>query len=148
MAKVSVSEAARLAGISRTNFYKNYIHTGKITVDQNAQQKPVVDTSEILRVFGQLKGTQDSSNDYSANEQKITPEKRIENSGVNSQSDSSREVIELLKSQLLEAKERELWLQKQIEDLTSTVKLLEDKQTKPQHKKARRNWWPFGKREE
>lgn len=148
MAKVSVSEAARLAGISRTNFYKNYINTGKITVDQNAQQKPVVDTSEILRIFGQLKGTQDYSNDYSANEQKITPEKHIKNTGVNSQSDSSREVIELLKSQLQEAKDRELWLQKQIEELTSTVKLLEDKQTKSLSKKARRSWWPFGKREE
>lgn len=148
MAKVSVSEAARLAGISRTNFYKNYIHTGKITVEQNVQQKPVVDTSEILRVFGQFKGLQNKRNDDSILEQKITHEKELQNNNVHNQSDSSREVIELLKSQLLEAKDRELWLQKQIEELTSTVKLLEDKQTKSQHEKARLTWWPFGKREE
>lgn len=148
MAKVSVSEAARLAGISRTNFYKNYIHTGKITVEQNAQQKPVVDTSEILRVFGQFKGLQNKRNDDSILEQKITHEKELQNNNVHNQSDSSREVIELLKSQLLEAKDRELWLQKQIEELTSTVKLLEDKQTKSLHKKARLTWWPFGKHEE
>jgi hypothetical protein len=32
MNKISISEAARLAEISRTNLYKIYINTGKISV--------------------------------------------------------------------------------------------------------------------
>jgi len=59
MAQVSVSEAARLAGISRSNFYKNYIRQGKLSVTRDHQDRPQVDTAEVLRVFGRL---QDDSN--------------------------------------------------------------------------------------
>lgn len=52
MAKVSVSEAARIAKISRSYLYRKYITTGKISVEKDREDKPVIDTSEIIRVFG------------------------------------------------------------------------------------------------
>lgn len=54
MAIVSITEAAKLAGISRTHFYRSYIKTGKISISKNEKDKPVIDTSELLRVFNTL----------------------------------------------------------------------------------------------
>ncbi|MDA8416573.1 MAG: hypothetical protein M0Z78_05835 [Betaproteobacteria bacterium] len=54
MAKVSVSEAARIAGISRSYFYRKYINTGKLTVEKDKDDKPVIDKSELFRVFGKI----------------------------------------------------------------------------------------------
>jgi hypothetical protein len=54
MPHVNLTKAAKLAGISRSYFHTNYIKTGKITVDRSEPKNPKVDTSEILRVFGEL----------------------------------------------------------------------------------------------
>lgn len=54
---VSISEAAKLAGVSRTTLYKKHIQTGTLTVTKNHQNRPEIDTSEIFRVFGSLNGT-------------------------------------------------------------------------------------------
>jgi hypothetical protein len=62
MTKVNISEAAKLADISRSKFYENYINTGKISVDKSNPKKPMVDTSELLRVFGELHASDTSEN--------------------------------------------------------------------------------------
>ncbi len=62
MTKVNISEAAKLAGISRSKLYENYINTGKISVDKSNPKKPMVDTSELLRVFGELHASDSSEN--------------------------------------------------------------------------------------
>lgn len=56
MAKLTVSEAARKAGVSRAHLYKRYIDPGKISVQKDNDGKPWIETSELLRVFGQLVG--------------------------------------------------------------------------------------------
>ncbi len=66
MAKVSISEAARLAGVSRSHLYASFIKTGKISVEtiEDATGKPQkqIDTSELQRVFGNPKArTEDSA---------------------------------------------------------------------------------------
>lgn len=58
MAKVSISEAARLVKISRPTLYK-MLNTGKLTstsVVKHGKQVKTIDTSELLRVFGSLEG--------------------------------------------------------------------------------------------
>jgi prefoldin subunit 5 len=65
-----------------------------------------------LRVFGELKAGQDAG---------------------------QQAVIEVLKQQLDEAREREQFYQQQIRELTSTMKLLEHR-PQPQ---TRRHWWEF-----
>ena len=131
MALVSISEAARLAGCTRSNLYKTYIQGGKLTVTHDHQGKPKVDTAELLRVFGSLQGDSQPGNEVGQN---LTP--------VSVQQDTARDtLIEMLRQQLQEAKEeaaeREQWYRQQIGELTSTIKQLEYKPPAP----FWRNWF-------
>lgn len=56
MSKVSIADAAKLSGVTRQQLYRGYLDTGKISVDRSDPKKPKIDTSELLRVFGQLQG--------------------------------------------------------------------------------------------
>lgn len=144
MARVSISKAAKLAGISRSAFYKTYIEQGKITVSSDTNGKKYIDTSEILRVFGKLEGDiQD------------TPESRTETGHRTVHSVE----VDMLKNQLLEAQRRELesnrkvqqqeqdfakreaWYQSQITNLTDSIKLLEAPKTQTEPKR----WWQIWK---
>jgi predicted site-specific integrase-resolvase len=50
---LSISEAAKSAGISRTTLYKKYIDTGVITV-KRVNDLPRIDASDLIRVFGNI----------------------------------------------------------------------------------------------
>lgn len=54
MPLVSMSDAARLAGVSRQHLYR-LIESGKISVSAKPGGQRAIDTSELLRVFGELK---------------------------------------------------------------------------------------------
>lgn len=53
MACHNVSEAATLAGVTRRTIYR-YIKQGKLSASVAHDGKSVIDTSELLRVFGSL----------------------------------------------------------------------------------------------
>lgn len=117
MAKVSITQAAKLAGLSRSYFYKKYINTGTISIISENGTK-AIDTSELIRVCGQLSPIGNESKQEDTAERDRT--------------------ISLLESQLQEARdqirkgeERELWLMQQLE---KTTHLLEDKTTKKRKK--------------
>jgi hypothetical protein len=139
MAKVSISQAAKLAGISRTSLYKTYLNKGVVSISKDSSGKKCIDTAELLRVFGELQGDTVNSNPTQGFEQKLTPETVTQN-------DLLIEVGQLrfersnLKEQLSTAREREEWYKHQIDTLTSTLKLLEHK---PAPTKPARRWWQF-----
>jgi ubiquinone biosynthesis protein UbiJ len=54
MALLSISAAARAAGKDRGTIQR-FINSGKLSVTKDATGKQQVDTSELLRVFGELK---------------------------------------------------------------------------------------------
>ena len=54
MPKLNLTQAAKAAGISRASIY-NHIKEGKISVEQNKKGERVIDTSELMRVYGDLK---------------------------------------------------------------------------------------------
>lgn len=117
MAKVSITQAAKLASLSRSYFYKKYINTGIISVISENGTK-LIDTSELIRVCGSL------SQQHDDNKQEDTVERD--------------KIVSLLESQLRDAKEqikkgeeRELWLMQQLE---KTTHLLEDKTAKKRKK--------------
>jgi len=131
MALVSVSQAARLAGISRQHFYRKYIKPGDISVQRDDKGDPVIDTSELLRVFGRLVG--DNSGDDNTL-QEATPEKAVSDNGL---------LVELqVKLQVLEAENRSLQARledkdKNLQDVRQALRLLEDMRPKDEVKP----WW-------
>lgn len=50
---LSISDAAKHAGISRTTLYKKYIDTGVITV-KRVNDLPRIDVADLIRVFGNV----------------------------------------------------------------------------------------------
>ncbi len=53
MACHSISEAAEITGVNRRTIYR-YIKSGKLSTSVARDNKTVIDTSELLRVFGSL----------------------------------------------------------------------------------------------
>lgn len=145
---VNVSQAAKLANISRDTFYKNYINKGKVSISRDERNRPMVDTSEILRVFGGLhtdtvRDLTDPTQGYTKKDNTCTVLTPIETAKIQQLEQENQHLKErLAELQQLhqEAKEREQWQRGQIEKLTDTVKLLEEP-----IKKNKKNffWWKF-----
>ena len=146
MSQVNITQAAKLAGLSRSHFQKNYVKTGKITVSRDNKNRPQIDTAELLRVFGELHHTPPHTAEAHTTTHHHTPEAHTVE-------------IEVLKQQLADAQQREQetkrraehqeqnfakreeWYQSQIKNLTDTMKLLEA----PKQEKYPRLWWQFWK---
>jgi DNA-binding transcriptional MerR regulator len=112
-AKLTITEAAKLAGISRAALYRNYINKGVLSV--NRHNKDVfIEFNELLRVFPDL------SIPNKENMTKFT--------GVDIQHDNLERENNLLREQLKHAENREEWLKSQIDELRQQqANLLEDK---------------------
>lgn len=120
MSKVSITQAAKLAKISRSTLYNKYINTGMISVE-TVEDKKLIDMSELFRVFNN-NITQDSND---------TPINTVADNVEQAENTAKDKIISLLERQLQEAKEREEWLKAQLE---KTTHLLEDKTPKPRKK--------------
>ena len=72
MPLVNLTEAAKLAGKSRSYFHTNYIKKGKISVNRSDPKNPKVDTSELLRVFGEL--TTNTNEEHTREQQETSKE--------------------------------------------------------------------------
>ena len=53
MAKLNVSQAARATGKNRTTLYR-HIKSGRLSVEKDATDNPVIDVSELQRVYGSI----------------------------------------------------------------------------------------------
>jgi len=132
MALVSVSQAARLAGISRQHLYRKYIKPGEISVQRDEKGDPMIDTSELLRVFGTLGG--DTSGDDNML-QKATQEKYSSDRSLVTELQAKLQVLQAENKALLarvDDKERNL------EDIRQALRLLEDQRPKKAQDKP---WW-------
>jgi hypothetical protein len=133
--KLSISEAARAAGVSRQHFYTKYINPGLISIDRENPDKPTIDTAELLRVFPNM-SLPDSL--VSANSQELTQELSRKIMSLDSELTAARQ-------QLAASQDREKWLQGTVDKLTDTIRLLEhrpDPQQVDQGKpEKRRGWW-------
>lgn len=56
MSRLNITEAIKQSPVGKTHFYKQFIETGKITVSVDNSGKKYIDSSELIRVFGELKG--------------------------------------------------------------------------------------------
>lgn len=56
MAKLNISQAAKAVGVSRSTFYR-HVESKGISTTKDADGNPLVDTSELIRVYGTLQDT-------------------------------------------------------------------------------------------
>ena len=70
MAKHSISEASKLTGKARSTLHR-HLNSGKLSKEIDVNGQPVIDTAELVRVYGPLQGQDSSATD--AIVQKATP---------------------------------------------------------------------------
>jgi len=127
MALVSICEAARLTGKSRTTV-QSYIKQGKLTkcTDSNGTSK--IDTSELLRVFGSFTGQQVGSEQSGSTVQHLAGDSvQLSAQILQHQNQALKAEVELVKALL---REKELLLaekDKRNEDLKQALLLIESK---------------------
>ena len=131
MARVSITKAAKLAGVNRGTLYKTYINKGVVSVSADDKGKKYIETSELLRVFGALKSEQVNSTVNSAmNSAAMLP--------VTGGDNTKDLEIKMLREQLAKSEQREQWLQSKVDVMADTLKLLEHK---PEPSKVTLRWW-------
>ncbi|KPG78925.1 MULTISPECIES: helix-turn-helix domain-containing protein [unclassified Pseudomonas] len=140
MAKVSISEAARLAGISRPTIYK-LMNSGQLnftSVVKAGRTVKNIDTSELIRVFGTIENLPPAT-DFTVNpEQQITQ--------VNSPDlQHLQHEIELLQKENEGLKEAVTSRDEHISSLRQAMLLLEHKQGAQQPLPPPAKWWQFWK---
>ncbi|MBN6742750.1 hypothetical protein JKG47_20035 [Acidithiobacillus sp. MC6.1] len=132
MPKVSISEAARMAGIARSTLYRVYIKPGKISTETDTAGHPVIDVSELMRVFPDLGpvsetvSEEDKINQYATGEKYILLQAevaRLEGLLLAKQEELGRALVEID------------WLRKKVDAMEQ--RLLTGPDTK------RRWWWPW-----
>ena len=128
MAKISISEAARLTGKSRTTLHR-LIKTGELSTCHGARNARMVDISELIRVFGPL--------EHRPSEQFAAQVSEHSDTGVSAQTElviaQLRQEVEHLKT-LVSAKDSH------IDSLKQAMLLIEHKHT------GDSSWWKFWKR--
>jgi len=140
MAKVSISEAARLAGISRPTIYK-LMNSGQLnftSVVKAGKTVKNIDTSELIRVFGIIENLPAATDFTVRPEQEIT---QINNPDLQ----HLQHKIELLQKENEGLKEAVASRDEHISSLRQAMLLLEHKQDKQQPLPPPAKWWQFWK---
>lgn len=142
MARVSISEAARLASVSRPTIYK-LIKSGELSytsVVKHGKSVKAIDVSELMRVFGALDVVSESKSDVVNFDSLSTT--------VNSDFlQDLQQRIALLQSENAGLKDAVNARDEHISSLRQAMQLLEHKQSvsDPQDVPAK-PWWQFWKR--
>jgi hypothetical protein len=124
MALVSIAEAAKLVGKSKRTIY-NDLHKGKLSASQDCTDGKTIDTSELVRFYGEFVAQLHSA-------------KHVQSSQLCTPSSANIAQQENQKMALLEAENAALKTlleerEKRLADKDKMILLLEHKQTKP--------WW-------
>jgi len=125
MSQVSVASAAKLVGKDRKTLYR-LIKDGKLSATTSDSGLRQVETSELLRVFGAFKESTDSRDSGATVSMSQVETPRETSEGPN---------IELLRVELRHARELAAAKDEQIQDLRTTIRLLEFK--------SKKSWWKF-----
>lgn len=141
MAHVSISEAARLASVSRPTIYK-LLKSGELSytsVVKHGKTIKVIDTAELIRVFGTIEVVSDSKSD--------TVKFDGASTAVNSDFlQSLQHQVTLLQAENAGLKDAVNSRDEHISSLRQAMQLLEHKQSAsdPQDVPAK-SWWQFWK---
>jgi hypothetical protein len=134
MAKVSISEAARLTGKSRTTLHR-LIKTGELSTCHGERNARMLDTSELLRVFGSLARTEAVQDVEQFSEQSVTASQT-----------ENEQVITSLKQEVEHLRTLVSAQGSHIDSLKQAMQLLEHKKTSSDMPNVSGSpWWKFWK---
>lgn len=137
MALVSISEAARLTGKARSTLHK-YIKQGRLstTTDQNTGKKNI-ETSELIRVFGNISNFSATASDSVTSVSKLQQE-------TPNDTQSLQAKLQLLEQENTHLKAEKELLSKNLDDIRQAMLVIESKlQTTPEPvapATAKRSW--------
>ncbi|EDH0053113.1 hypothetical protein CA110_23465 [Salmonella enterica subsp. enterica serovar Newport] len=139
MALVTISEAARLTGKARSTLHK-YIRQGKLstTTDSETGTKKV-DTSELLRVFGNIQTTGGDMVTPVAKQQQTTPD----------DTHALQVKLQLLEQENAHLKTEKALLEKNLDDVRQAMLLIESRSSplgEQQPPPAAKKSWQFWKK--
>lgn len=151
MAIISISEAAKLTGKNRRTLQR-HIASGKLTKTISATGEEGVETSELIRVYGELNYSPMSHNDAphtsAAMSRNTTPITPLDVADKKEGYAPDKFIIENLKTEikslhaLLDAKEANLKAQQEhIDSLKHAMKLLEFKKDSTEENSKKKPWW-------
>lgn len=133
MAKVSISEAARLTGKSRTTLHR-LIKAGELSTCSGVRNAKMVDISELIRVFGDIsKPVQEQPFEQVA-EQRVTVPPA-----------PSEQMISNLKQEVEHLRKLVSAQESHIDSLKQSLQLLEHKKDMQQPLPPPAKWWQFWK---
>jgi excisionase family DNA binding protein len=140
MAKVSISEAARLTQTSRPTLYK-MINSGELNFTSTlkaGKSVKVIDTSELIRVFGDINGVEAATAFTVKNEPEFTPVNSADLQHLQHQ-------IELLQQENKGLKEAVAARDEHIASVRQAMLLLEHKKETALPVLPAGKWWQFWK---
>jgi len=126
--KYSISEASRIVGVTRKTLYK-HIDKKPISVEKDDNDMPVIDASELIRVYGDKcrfdrDSTQDTQDDTPANTQVSTKV----NSAGNADLAVTQKELEMIKTQMTSERdhfeEQIDYLRKKLDEANSETRKL------------------------
>lgn len=100
MARLTITEAIERSPIGRTRMYSHYIKNGLITVSVDSKGEKYIDSSEVLRVFGSMEGTEQGEQIQGTNTLNSPEQLKTANT-------EQGELVKLLREQLDKAEKRE-----------------------------------------
>jgi hypothetical protein len=133
MAKVSISEAARLTGKSRTTLHR-LIKTGELSTCAGVRNSKMIDISELIRVFGDISFPVVEQPVEQVSEQRVTVSDTTNEQLVH----SLKQEVEHLRT-LVSAQESH------IDSLKQSLHLLEHKKETALSVLPAGKWWQFWK---
>ena len=134
MAKISISEASRLTGKSRTTLHR-LIKSGELSSCSGVRNTKLLDTSELLRVFGTLSSVQ---------AEQIS--EQVTAQGFTGEDVQSEQVHQQLTQEVEHLRALVTAQQSHIDSLKQAMLLLEHKkEIKPVATTDNSPWWRFWK---
>ncbi|WP_458020218.1 helix-turn-helix domain-containing protein [Klebsiella pneumoniae] len=131
MATVSISEAARLTGKSRTTLHR-LIKAGELSTCRGERNAKMLETSELLRVFGAFApvSVEQEKEQVSGQRDTVT-------------SDRNEQVIYILKQEIEHLNTLLASRDSHIDSLKQAMLLLENREEMRQNTTRPRAWWRF-----
>jgi len=133
MAKVSISEAARLTGKSRTTLHR-LIKAGDLSTCSGARNAKMIDISELIRVFGDISKPVNEQPFEQVTEQRVTVTPA-----------PSEQVVSSLKQEVEHLRTLVSAQESHIDSLKQSLQLLEHKKDMQQPLPPPAKWWQFWK---